>query len=339
VDLLLAIALLTWLVGRAFNDARVDHTYAKQGLVSPRLEHKYGTREKAASMVAKYGFLDFLRDAWRDYWPRRTEALIAARNAKAADPGGRVRLRDRWAAARRAVEAGFRRLAGSVQPALAPTDAPAPTPVAASDLPPGTWTIGENGQRIPLTDDARPPTTGPQQRGSVASGTGTQVPAATTTPPASDRPRDVVEKELADIRAEKDPPGASPTPTPDPKEGNPMTPTGEATDIQSAVSQAQALHLSAIAMRERILADLVQYAKAVETLNVSALGMEVPPAVQGQIDRTREALAALVAAVTGTAEEVTAAMKAVENEFAKHLPVVEQAAGLGGLAKKEAYAA
>jgi hypothetical protein len=103
MELILGVLLVTWFMAKAVSAAKLDHTYAKQGQVSPRLEAKYGGRDKAAAKVAQYGFFDHLRDAWRDYWPRRTDALIAARAAHIAD-GGRVRLRDMFAAGRKAAK-------------------------------------------------------------------------------------------------------------------------------------------------------------------------------------------------------------------------------------------
>lgn len=114
MGLLLAILLLTWALKKAVGDSIVDNNYAKQGLVSPRMEAKYGA--DAAARVARYGFLDFLRDAWRDAWMRRTDALIAARDAKAANPGERVRFADRWAAARQVMSKGWHRVVDPVEP-------------------------------------------------------------------------------------------------------------------------------------------------------------------------------------------------------------------------------
>src|SRR5262249_5055283 len=87
MGLFLALVLFAWLIAKAVQDARLDYTYARQGIVSPRLHAKYGRADTAAARVAKYGFFDHLRDAWRDYWPRRTDALIAARNAPSATGG------------------------------------------------------------------------------------------------------------------------------------------------------------------------------------------------------------------------------------------------------------
>ena len=97
----LAIMLVVWLLSKAVHNAKLDHTYAKQGMVSPRLEAKHGSKDAANAKVAKYGFFDHLRDNWRDSWSRRTDAMIAARDARAAGGG----FRDRMRAAREVVDA------------------------------------------------------------------------------------------------------------------------------------------------------------------------------------------------------------------------------------------
>lgn len=119
MGILIAVILVCWVMSKAVSDAKLDHTYAKRGAVSPRLKAKYGGGDRAAAKCAKYGFTDFLRDAWRDYWPRRTDALIAARNMRTAD-GKRPRLWDRVRAGQNAV---------AEPPAAQPTT---PTVVAAA---------------------------------------------------------------------------------------------------------------------------------------------------------------------------------------------------------------
>lgn len=102
MELILGVIVVTMLMGKAVSNAKLDHTYAKRGDVSPRLKAKYGTAAEARRKVGKYGFHNHLRDAWNDYWPRRTDALLAARNARPVD-GKRVRLRDRIRAGKNAV--------------------------------------------------------------------------------------------------------------------------------------------------------------------------------------------------------------------------------------------
>lgn len=94
----LAVLLVTALLYYAAKDARVDQELARQGIVSPRLQAKYGP--DAAAKTARYGFFDYLGDAWSDRWQQRTEVRRAAVEAKPATPGEKVRLRDRWAAAK-----------------------------------------------------------------------------------------------------------------------------------------------------------------------------------------------------------------------------------------------
>jgi len=102
MGIFLAIALVAWLAGKAVSDGKLDHNYAKQGLVSPRLQARYGTTDRSSGLLPKYGLANHVRDAWRDYWPRRTQALVAARDARAAG-GGPPRMRDRFATAQRSV--------------------------------------------------------------------------------------------------------------------------------------------------------------------------------------------------------------------------------------------
>lgn len=133
MELLLGAMVWALILAKVWAAARTDHELAKQGKISPRLEAKYGSAANARAKVDKYGFFDFLRDAWNDYWPRRTEALIAARDAKAANPGQPVRLRDRITAAARVVAGAARRVADApiVRRVLDPIE-----PRPAADMPP-----------------------------------------------------------------------------------------------------------------------------------------------------------------------------------------------------------
>lgn len=148
MGVLVAVMLFAWLISKAVSDAKLDHAYARRGEVSPRLAWKYGGREQARARVARYGFTGHLRDAWRDYWARRTDALVAARDARPVG-AGRLRLRDRLAAGRDAVT----RL-------MTPPPAPAPDPPMASaaghvehEQPPVATTAPE-----PTTDTTPPAT-------------------------------------------------------------------------------------------------------------------------------------------------------------------------------------
>lgn len=123
---IILILLLAWAITNAISNARLDHAYARQGMVSPRLEARYGAAA-ARARVAKYGIFDHLRDNWRDAWARRTEAVIAARNARAAG-GGRVRFRDRARAARNAVDAPQEQVTPSPATTAPATTNPHPAP-------------------------------------------------------------------------------------------------------------------------------------------------------------------------------------------------------------------
>ncbi|GAA0719702.1 hypothetical protein Drose_06005 [Dactylosporangium roseum] len=215
---LLAVLIVTWLLSKAVGDTIVDTTLAKQGKVSPRLEAKYG--DKAGAMVKKYGPLDFFRDAWNDYWPRRTEALIAARDAKAANPGERVRLRDRLAAAKAAVTAKAAPLVEKakqspvVQKLVQPVGKSKPTAVSepaesepvprivdGDDADEGTRRFNDAGQQEEYRDGRWQP-----------------VPKNPDSPP--------------------EPPAKQPTPS----TGGPMTaPTGEAVNYETTVAELEAL--------------------------------------------------------------------------------------------------
>jgi hypothetical protein len=88
----------------AWQRAKAEHELAKKGIVPPRMEAKYG-RAGARSKVDEYGFWDHFRDIMRDHWARRTDAVIAARDAKAANP--KAPLRDRWRASWAAAKTRF----------------------------------------------------------------------------------------------------------------------------------------------------------------------------------------------------------------------------------------
>ncbi len=118
MEVLIGIAVYTLIVQKLWSAARTDHELAKQGKVSPRIEAKYGSAAAARAKVEQYGFTDYLRDAYRDFWGRRGEALVAARNAPPAAPGEKVRLRDRVAAARDVVVNGVRTVAATAAPVV-----------------------------------------------------------------------------------------------------------------------------------------------------------------------------------------------------------------------------
>lgn len=115
MGLLIAVMLFTYLISKTVNDAKTDRELARQGVVSPRLTAKYGTSAK--EKTERYGFADFLADAWSDNWRQRTElrrdAHEAARAAGPAESGRTVRWRDRLRAARAAIVAGAQKVAAS----------------------------------------------------------------------------------------------------------------------------------------------------------------------------------------------------------------------------------
>lgn len=157
MELLIGAAIYALIIQKLWTAARTDHELAKQGKISPRLEAKYGAGAKAK--VEQYGFTDFLRDAYHDFWSRRGDALVAARDAPPAVPGERVRFRDRVAAARDVVVNGVRKAAASpvvrklvdpVERRQKDTAPPQPDPeipdaTRDADLPPGTRRIGPDG--------------------------------------------------------------------------------------------------------------------------------------------------------------------------------------------------
>jgi hypothetical protein len=206
VSAFIAILLMMYAGKKAIGDAIVDNNLAKQGIVSPRMQAKHG--QSAAAKVAKYGLSDFLRDAWNDYWPRRADALIAARNAKAANPGEKVRFRDRLAAGTAVIRRGVqksapavRRLVEPVPPKTTAVPVPAVDPAPAlavdtGDVDEGTRRFVDGGGQeeyrdgqwrpVPKTPDtfggktADPAPTGTPAGGAVSAPTGEAVNYETT---------------------------------------------------------------------------------------------------------------------------------------------------------------
>lgn len=249
MDLLIGAAFVAWCLMKAWGTARTEHELAQKGIVPPRMAAKYGTAE-AARKVARYGFTDFLRDAWNDYWPRRTEALVAARNAKAENPGGRVsfkqRLRAGVEAVQRSVQAGIDKAKAAREPKSAPkprTD-PTPTPLAteSGDVDPGTRRMGDHGweewdgtewRPAPEPNPAPPPQAAP-------------TPAPTAAPATNDPPA--------------------------PQEGpKTMTaPTGEAVNYETTVAELEAQ----IREQQAHLDQCLAAEQAAETLASAVDGMQ-----------------------------------------------------------------
>ena len=307
MELFLGAALVAFLLAKVVTNYRVEHEYAKQGAVPPRIQAKLdriaaGSGEKTP---ARPGASGYLRELWHDAWDDMTDRHRRVRSQKRAGQRPTVP----------------QRVAGWWRWALTPVGDPRrpaenPAPVTPKRPPSDMQSTDE-----PPAPSATPPAAVP--------------PAAPGQPtdPLNLRPR-------IDNPEPTDPPATGgdimtqPTATPTPT----ATPSGEATGVISGVAQAQQLHLAVIALQERMAAEIAALLRATETLAASAAQLEMPAPVTQPIDQAQEALAALSAAVTGAAEEVGAAMKAVETEWAKHLPVVEQSAALGGLANKNAYA-
>jgi hypothetical protein len=98
--------VLAYMIQKTWLDARTDQELARQGIVSPRLQAKYGGGAKAKT--AGYGLRDYLADAWSDMWQNRTAirraAVKAAKDVKPSEPGrSRPSWRDRLAAVKAAV--------------------------------------------------------------------------------------------------------------------------------------------------------------------------------------------------------------------------------------------
>jgi hypothetical protein len=149
MGLFLVIALLSWAVTKSIHNGRIDHTYAKQGLVSPRLQAKYGSEPAARDATARYGFSDYVKDAWSDHWQRASAALLEDREFRAANPKVRVPFRQRLAAAKASVVRAGRVLVEPVggDSVVRAEPEPAAVPLVESgDVPPGTVRHTDAGQ-------------------------------------------------------------------------------------------------------------------------------------------------------------------------------------------------
>lgn len=319
----LAVLLVTALLYYAAKDARTDQELARQGIVSPRLLAKYGP--DAAARVQRYRYLDYLADAWSDRWQQRTATRRAMATATPATPGERVTWRDRWIAAGDAMSRAatavrdspvVRRVVDPVGERAPVADAPPESASGPADIPdavpPGTVRFTNNGREqwtgtewVPVADpDAPVETATVKDTVALPKIAPEEQPMTTVTPAA-------------------------------PATGS--APSGEATGVAGGAGQARAIRIAALALRETTVAKLKELAAAAETLEASGAGMEIDPATMAEIARAREAIAALMAALMGAAEEVDGSMTAVEKEFNKHLPGVDFNASVGGMAKKGAY--
>lgn len=255
--LLLACFVFAYVFQKAWSTARTEHELAKHNTIPPRMLDKYG-EAGARAKVAKYGFRDYFKDAYRDLWARRTDALIAARDERAEEAKGarekakkareegeaaeappaqteKVRFRDRIDAAKRTLNAGYRRVVDPVPvvtsdaptaPGTAPpADNPVPLLVDTGDVPVDTirysgtdrerWT-GSEWEPIPTP---QPPSAPPA---------GLAVP-----PPSTQLPVEPATAEPGTV------PDSADTPTT--PSGETVTPTGEAVNYETAVAELEAL--------------------------------------------------------------------------------------------------
>lgn len=238
MGLFLLIALLAWGITKTIHDGRVDHTYAKQGLVSPRLQAKYG--DGAAEKTARYGFFDYLEDAWSDHWQSAAKIRAADRQmrvekriAQLGEPSngdvverarGRVTWRQRWARAREGMARAGRVLVepvGGDKPTAEPRPEPVTPLVESGDVPVGT---------VRHTDDGRE-----QWDGDWWEPVGEPEPCVDPVPlkPVTKPP---IEAEAAD-----EPADTTPAATIKPTGGPAMTaPTGEAVNYETTVNELEA---------------------------------------------------------------------------------------------------
>ncbi|MER7280451.1 hypothetical protein ABT369_39040 [Dactylosporangium sp. NPDC000244] len=160
MEILLGAMVLALLGVKTWGTARTEHELAKQGTVPPRMEAKYGAAG-ARAKVEQYGFLDYLRDAYHDYWGRRGDALVAARTAEPAEGKTKVGFWDRIAAASAVITGGVKRVAEKTAPAVRklidpvepkPVEPASPEPkpepklaVDTGNVEPGTRRVANNG--------------------------------------------------------------------------------------------------------------------------------------------------------------------------------------------------
>ncbi len=160
MGLFIAVLIFTFLLKKTVEDAKTDRALAEKGIVSPRLQAKYG--DQAGAKTARYGMVDYLRDAWSDNWSQRTElrraAVKAAGDAQPAPGRSRVSWRGRLVAARRAVAAVAEKAAPLVRKLIDPVpprrDTEPDTPAPASVADPGPLPAADGGPRCPDCGEA-----------------------------------------------------------------------------------------------------------------------------------------------------------------------------------------
>lgn len=127
--------IIAWIMAYALvkivSEGATDWTLARKGIVSPRLQGKYGGDAAARRATSGYGLGQYLRESWNDYWPRRAAALKAARDARdaARARGEKISIRDRWRAAVDTLEGRWRNRQGNQgvgEPNPSTTTRPAP---------------------------------------------------------------------------------------------------------------------------------------------------------------------------------------------------------------------
>lgn len=309
-------------------------------------------RAAARPKSGRAGLSNYLDEVWHGFWEQKATGLAAARSAKATGPGQRVRWSDRWSSAKSAMAAAKGKATVVARKLIDPIELkPKPTTDGDDAMPRNgdvrqgpngperfdgtTWSrlTGDWGNRRDETakdGDERYGGTGPE-RFDAATNAWWPIPQQKPAPAAP-----AARQGSLNSSTEGAPDMTTPAQAAAP--ANPNTgPTGEAVGVVGGAAQAQQIKLAVIALKERTLAQIAALQKSTETLSASAASMEIDPKTAGEIARAQEALAALSAAMTGTAEEVCASMKGVEDGFSKHLPGVEFNAAVGGMANRPAY--
>lgn len=205
VELLIVFALAGWIT-KVVTTHRVEHEYAKRGEVPPRVQlqiDRFNAGERA-SEPARPGARGYLCELWHDCWDDMTERHRRIRAGKKS--GEHPRLRDRvrqwfrWA----------RTPLGEDPPQPIPAPAADPEPALAApapaDFPPGTWTVGEDGQPVPLGPPVatpEPTATEPASEPPPDQNEETPVPTPTRTAPAADEvtTNEAARREFAALQA------------------------------------------------------------------------------------------------------------------------------------------
>ncbi len=308
-----------------------ESIYAAKGMTSPRQYRRNlrAEREQAGGRSGRYGWGDYFRDLSAD----AAEAATAHRRRVAADKAAG----DRPTVGQRAKRLGLLlwRPVGERQER--------PAPAAAVEEPAvDPWRFS-----TPVAEPVRqvdPP--------------GSTGRDATSPPDERAIPEDHNDTHSQDGQDGQDDehrPQAEAADHPDSDEGDDMDGTtssaGESVGVTTAHEQCKQVALAVAALRERVtvqmaagLAQVDQLAKTVEALDAAARALEFDAATLDRMAALFEALKTLedamrtcaVAVVAGT-EAASGAVGAAQAEFAKHLPGVDFAASVGGMAKREAY--